>query len=151
MLHILTSQIVRDTVDFGSPMVSPITWRKLPEAKKRNASRTWTVADKAWFREICRSRSSRRSFTKNITEYQPKRKRLLSSSSEMFVKSMSCILYFFSWCGNAKRSNNESAILFVLKNFNPKVSELIHLTRCIKFHTWFISWIALILLSKDLI
>ena len=35
-----TSQIVLETVDFGSTTVSPITWRKLPEAKKCNPTRT---------------------------------------------------------------------------------------------------------------
>jgi len=35
-----SSQIVLETVDFGSPTVSPITWRKLPEAKKCNPTRT---------------------------------------------------------------------------------------------------------------
>jgi len=116
-----TSQIVLKTVDFGSPTVSPITWRKLPEAKKRNATRTWTVGDKAIgsakfvIQDLCVEVSPK-------IESRPKRKRIWSSSSEKFVKSMSCILCFFSWCGNAKRSNNESAILFVLKHFNPKVS-----------------------------
>ena len=44
-----TWPIIRDTDDFDRPRVSPITWRKLPEAKKRNATRTCTVVDKAWF------------------------------------------------------------------------------------------------------
>ena len=35
-----TSQIVRETVDFSSPTVSPITWRKVSEAKKHNATST---------------------------------------------------------------------------------------------------------------
>ena len=32
--------MMRDTVDFDKPMVSPITCRKLPEAKNCNAART---------------------------------------------------------------------------------------------------------------
>ena len=46
--------IIRDTDDFDKPRVSPITWRKRPEAKKLNATRTRTVVDKAWFfRDRC--------------------------------------------------------------------------------------------------
>ena len=52
--------MMRDTVDFDKPMVSPITCRNLPEAKNRNAARTCTVVDKAWFRTVALSRSSRK-------------------------------------------------------------------------------------------
>ena len=71
-----TSLIMRETVYFGMPTVSPITWRNFPEAKKRCATSIWTVGDKAWFRQVCRSRSSQRSLTKNSMDSRPKRKRL---------------------------------------------------------------------------
>ena len=49
---------VLEPVDFGSQNVSPITSRKLPDAKKRKATRTWISGESAWLRAVFLARSS---------------------------------------------------------------------------------------------
>ena len=81
--------IIRDTDDFDKPRVSPVTWRNLPEAKRPYPTRTCTVVDKAWFRDVSLSRSSRRSSDKNSMDSRPKIYRLLNSSSVKLDREMS--------------------------------------------------------------
>ena len=118
--------IIRDTDDFDRPRVSPITWRKLPEAKKRNATRTCTVVDKAWFRDVSLSRSSRRSSDKNSMDSRPKRYRLLNSSSVKLDREKSSgslnVLSFLLGAGiKPNPPSNKSAILFCLGKVFPRL------------------------------
>lgn len=121
-----TWPIIRDTDDFDRPRVSPITWRKLPEAKKRNATRTCTVVDKAWFRDVSLSRSSRRSSDKNYMDSRPKRYRLLNSSSVKLDREKSSgslnVLSFLLGAGiKPNPPSNKSAILFCLGKVFPRL------------------------------
>ena len=117
--------IIRDTDDFEKPRVSSITWRKLPEAKKRNATRICTVVDEAWFRDVSLSRSSRRSSDKNSMDSRPKRYRLLNSSPVKLDREKSSgsldVLSFLLGAGiRPNPPSNKSAILFCLGEVFPR-------------------------------
>ena len=55
---------------------------------------------------------------------------------------MNPILLFSTW--NRKKIKKQVRHFVSFENFNPKVSELIHLVRCVKFNPYFIPGIVLI-------
>ena len=145
-----TSLTTLETEDFGRPTVSPMSCRKLPLAKKRNATRICSVGDSAWFLVVCRCRSFSRISVRNSMESRPNLYLLRSSSSEKSSRKISCSRNFLSRIFGGITGISKSAILFVLTNFDQfysPISEFIDLSRCVKFNPWFILWIVLIVLS----
>ena len=114
-----TSVTILETVDLGRPTVSPIICRKLPLAKKRNATRTCSVGDSAWFLRVCLCRSSFRISTRNFIDSRPNLYLLRSSSSVSSSRSISRCWNFLSRICGSIRGNSKSAILFVLAKFSP--------------------------------
>ena len=116
-----TSFTALETEDFGRPTVSPISCRKLPLAKKRNATRICCVGDSAWFLFVCHCRSFLRISVRNSMESRPNLYLLRSSSSETSSKKISCCRNFLLRIFGGITRIRKSAILFVLINFIPRL------------------------------
>ena len=131
--------MMRDTVDFDKPLVSPITCRKLPEAK--------TATQQELVQLLTRHGFERWPFEGRHEEGRPKVQLTLGQNDIDFSTRRLCIrlkkkssrsLDFLSFLLTGpgikpKPPNSKSAIFSIWGKF-PWISKLIHLARCVKFN-----------------